>query len=92
MNINDKLMCYVYFHNSCTHNGDHLLLIKAGNACKQRMLPQTITNIFLKCKRGTKVQNDGGGQTVLVFTITKINYLVVDLFCDLARPLSYLYL
>ena len=38
------------------------------------------------------MRNDGGGQMMVVFTMTDINYLVVGLFDDLARSLSYLYL
>ena len=37
-------------------------------------------------------QNDGGGQMVVAFTITEVNYLVVSLFCNLVQAISYLYL
>ena len=38
-------------HNSCTRNGNLLgLLIKTGNACKERMMLQTIVLIFEKFK------------------------------------------
>ena len=51
MNRNEKLINLLHFHNSCTRNGDHLILsIKTGNAHKQIMLPQTIINTFKKCK------------------------------------------
>ena len=38
------------------------------------------------------VKNDGGGDMVVVFAITEINYLVVSLFFDLVRAILYLYL
>ena len=39
------LMNFMHFHNSCTRNCDHrILLIKTANAHKQRMLPQIIIN------------------------------------------------
>ena len=41
---------------------------------------------------GNIVKNDGGGEIMVVFTITKINYLVVSLFFDLVRAILYLYL
>ena len=56
------------------------------------MLSRTIINAVKKYeKRGKRktVINDGG-QTVVVFTITEINFVGVDLFYDLARFLSYL--
>ena len=35
----------LFFYNSCTRNCDHhILLIKTGNAHKQKMLPQIIIN------------------------------------------------
>ena len=84
----------MHIQNCCTRNGDHLnLLIKSGNGHKQRILAQTTINTF-KSMRGrdrNTVKNDGG-QIVVIFTITEINYLVVSQFCDLVRPLSYLYL
>ena len=43
VNSNEKLMLFVYMHNSCTRNADHLSLsIKTGNVDKERMLSQTI--------------------------------------------------
>ena len=36
------------------------------------------------------VKNDGGGEMVVVSTITKINYFVVSLFFDLVRAISCL--
>ena len=38
------------------------------------------------------VKNDGGGEMVLVVTITEINYLVVSLFFGLVMAILYLYL
>ena len=50
MNSNDKLMFFMHFLKVCTGNGDHfILLMKTGNALKERMLSQTITNAFEKC-------------------------------------------
>ena len=43
-------MNFMLFYNSCTRNCDHhILLIKTGNAHKQKMLPQIIINT---CKGG----------------------------------------
>ena len=40
---------FIYFCNSSTRNGDHLiLLVKTGNSHKARMLSQTTITIFLK--------------------------------------------
>ena len=45
------LMNFMYFHDSHTRNGDHLIpLVKTGNAHEEKMLPQTIINIFKKCE------------------------------------------
>ena len=32
------------------------------------------------------VKNDGGGQMIVAFTVTEINYSMVSLFWDLVRP------
>ena len=71
----------MHIHNCCTLNVDNLL-IKNGTAHKQRTLPQTTINTLKKYEgEGMKpVKNDGGGQMVVVFTITEINYLTVSLF------------
>ena len=43
----------MHIHNSCTRNGYHLnLLIKTGNARKERMLPQTISNTLKSVSEG----------------------------------------
>ena len=85
----------MHLHMSCSRNGDnHILSIKTGNVYRQRVLPQTITNTF-KMWEGERLkhnQNDGSGQMVVAFTIAKLNYLIVSLFCDLVRPFSQLYL
>ena len=45
----EKLILFIYFHDSSTSNGDHLiLLIKTGNFHKERMLSQTTIITFLK--------------------------------------------
>ena len=41
--------------------------------------------------RNTVKTNDGGDQIVVVFTITGINYSMVNLFCHLMRP-PFLYI
>ena len=51
MNRKEKLITFMHFHNPCTCDGDHLiLLINTGNAHKGRVLPQTIVDTFKKCK------------------------------------------
>ena len=86
----------MYFYNTCPRNSDYLILfIKTGDdAHKIRMLSHTIFNIYKKCDQGDGniVKNDGGGETVVVFTITEINYLVASLFFDLVWAILYLYL
>ena len=88
MASNEKSMNFTHFHNSCLCNVNHLvLLIKTGNAYKERMLPQTITNIYKKCKVGgiETIKNDNYGKMVVVFTSTKINYFMVSLLSKLMR-------
>ena len=52
MNTNQKLVNFMHFHNLCTPNNDHfILLIKTGNAREERILPQTTINTF-KSVRG----------------------------------------
>ena len=91
MSNSEKLMNFMHFHNSCTQNCDHhILLIMTGNAheesCHKLML-------ILVREKGLKHNHtDGSGEIVVAFTITKINYSVVSLFCDVVLPLSYLYL
>ena len=41
---------------------------------------------------GRGIEANDGGQIMDDFTITKMHYLVVSLFCDLMWPLFYLYL
>ena len=84
-------------HNTCTRKSNCLVFfIKTGDAHKIRMLSPTIFNTFKECNRGKGdgniVKNDGGGEMVVVFNITEINYLVVSLFFDLVQAISYLYL
>ena len=46
------LMNFMHFRNSRTRNEDHLILfIKTGSAHKEKMLPQTIINMFKMCER-----------------------------------------
>ena len=96
MNSNEMFINFMYyFCNFPTRNGDHLiLLIKTGNAHEERILPQTIINVFKKCLGGgiETQKNDDGGQVVVAFTMTEINYLALSLFCDLVWSLSDLYL
>ena len=88
----------MHSHNTCTRNSNYLILfVETGDAHKTRMLSYTIFNTFNNCNRrggedGNIVKDDGGGEMVVVFTITKINYLVASLFFDLVRAISYLYL
>ena len=45
VNNKERLILFIYFHKSCTSNGDYLdLSIKTGNAHIERMLSQAITN------------------------------------------------
>ena len=51
--------------------------------------------MFSKSVKGEESKhkkNDDGGQVVVAFTMTEINYLTVSLFCDLVWSLSDLYL
>ena len=75
----------MYFHNTCTRNSDYLILfIKTGNAHKIGMLPHTI---FTEGGGWKNSKNDGGGEMLVVFTITETNYLVVSLFFDLVQAI-----
>ena len=68
----------MYFHNTCTRNSDQLIFFfETDDADKMRMLSHAIFNTFKKCNwgDGNLVKNDGGGEIVVVFTITEINYL-----------------
>ena len=88
-------MFFYGFHNTCIRNSDYLSpFVKTDGAHKIRMLSDTIFNTFKKGRRrnGNIVKNDGGGDMVIVFAITEINYLVVSLFFDLVRAILYLYL
>ena len=90
----NKNFVFIYFQNTCTRNSNYLILfIKTGDAHKIRMLSHTIFNTFKKCNRGNGniVKNDGGGEMVVIFTITEINYLVVSLFFNLVRAILYSY-
>ena len=85
----------MHFHNTCTRNSDYLIFfIKTGDAHKKKMLSHTILNTFKKCnwEEENIVKNNGGGEMVVVFTITEINYLVVSIFFDLVRAILYSYL
>ena len=51
-------MPFIHFHNSCTRNGDHLiLLIKSANVHKGRMLSQSIINTFKKYEEEGKLKH-----------------------------------
>ena len=66
-----------------------LVMLTKKERCHKRSL------ILLKTVRGrdrNTVKNDDGRQMVVAFGITKLNYLVVSLFCDLIWYFSYLYL
>ena len=55
---NEKIIFFIYFHNSCIRNGEHLiLLIKTGNVHKEIMLSHAIINTFKKCE-GEKLKHD----------------------------------
>ena len=73
----------MHFQNSCTRNCDnHILLIMTGNAHKESC------NIWLILKgEGIETQS----KLMVAFTITRINYLVVSLFCDIVLPFSHVY-
>ena len=82
----------MHFHNFYTRCDDNLILsINTGNAHKEIILPQTIINTFKKCKgeASKHTKNDAGGEMVVAFIMTKLNYLVVSLFRDLVRSLTY---
>ena len=58
-------MFFMFMHNSCTLNGDHLgLTIKTSNTQQERMLSQTIINTVKEYKgweRIEKIKSDAGG-------------------------------
>ena len=74
----------MHFQNSCTRNCDHhIFLIITGNAHKQ-----SCHKLWLILKReGIETQS----KLMVAFTITRINYLVVSLFCSMVLPLSDVY-
>ena len=56
MNNNEKLF-FIYFHNSCTRNGDHLiLLIETGNARKERMAHKLSLLLLKSVRRSFEIQ------------------------------------
>ena len=86
----NKLMSFMHFHNFCTLNCDHhILLIMTGNAqkeCGHELL------LLLVREQGLYIIKTGcSGEMVVDFTI-KEKYLMVSLFYRLLLPLSYLYL
>ena len=89
-------MLFVHLHESYLHNGDNLIIIfKTGKAFKEEMLSPTIINTFKNCKGegaggSDRAKKNIGGQMVVAFTTTEVNYAVVSLFYDLAPPLSYI--
>ena len=88
-------MNFMHFRKFCTPNGGHdIFLIETANACKERILQQIIINAFKMCERGglKHSQNEDGGQIVIAFTITELNYFLVSLFCDFLLCFSHLYL
>ena len=88
----EKLMNFMDFHNSCTRNCDHHILLNlTGNTHKESCHKFIIVNT---CERARIVHNQNLLQrrTMVAFTIKETNYLMVSLFCDVVLPLSYLYL
>ena len=86
---------FVHTHNSCTRNGDNLiLLIKTDNDHKKecRCKPSLKLLESVRGRDCNTVENDDGGQMLVAFTVTETNNLVVSLLCDLVRSVSYLYL
>ena len=84
-------MNFVHFHNSCTRNCDHhILLIMTGNAHKESC---NKLSLILVRKQGLYIiETDCSGEMVVAFTIKEKNYLMVRLFYQLVLPFSYLYL
>ena len=84
-------MNFMHFHNSSTRNCDHqILLIITGNAHKESC--HKLLLILVRKKGLHKIKTDCNGKMVVVFTITQIKYLMVDLFGQLMLPFSHLYL
>ena len=80
-------MIFVHFHNSCTRNCNHnILLIMTGNAHKESCHKLWL---LLNGEGIETIKTDGSGEMVVAFTITQINYLVVSLSCNVVLPLSY---
>ena len=86
-----KLMNFMHFHNSCTQNRDHhILLIMTGNAHKESCHKLLI--ILMREQGLCMIKTNCNGEMVVAFTIKEINYLIVSLFCQLVLPLFHLYL
>ena len=84
-------MNFKHFHNSSTLNCDHhILYIMPGNAHKKSCHKYTL---ILVMEQGLYIiKTDCSGEMVLAFAIKEKNYLMVNLFCGVVVPLSYLYL
>ena len=81
----------MHFHNSCTQNCDHHLLIMTGNAHKESCHKLLLILILVMEEGLNTIQTDCNGEMVVAFTITEIN-LCVKQFCDVVPLLSDLYL
>ena len=78
-------MNFMHFHNSCSRNCDHhTLLIMTGNAHKESCLKLSL--IFMMEHWLYIIKTDCSGIMVVAFTITKIKYFVVSLFCNVELP------
>ena len=87
----ENLMNFMHFHNASTRNCDHhVLLIMTGNVHKEschKLLLILVRELGLYI-----IKTDCSGKMVVAFTIKEKYYLMGSLFCQLALPLSYLYL
>ena len=80
-------MNFTLFHNYCTQNCDHhILLIMTGNALKKSC--HKLFSLILVREQGLYIiKIDCSGEMVVAFTIKEKNYLMVGLFCQLVLPL-----
>ena len=85
-------MNFMHFHNSCTQNFDHhILIIMTGNAHKKSC--HKLLLLILVREQGLYIiKTDCNDKILVAFIIKEKNYLMVSLFCQLVLLLSYLYL
>ena len=79
MSSSEKLMNFMYFHNSSTHNcNHHILLIMTSDANKESC--DKLSLISVREQEMYIIKTDCSGRIVFAFTIKEKNYLIVSLF------------